>query len=650
MRNFIISLVLLLGFLPASSRGQDLSDLLPINEAYKFSADVSTPGVVKLHWTIAPDYYLYRGQMRFTGGDGVTLGTAQLPDGKKYHDEYLGDVEIYHSGIDARVPYTLAPGTQRIRLAVRYQGCHEVDPKICYPPHTENLDLEVPATVAAASGKAATKSIPAQKEVAVEATAKPSDAVATTDVDKAVKPAPAPAQNESAAGAVANPVVPAASQPAVVANPTTPVAGENKPAPASDNDTASNAAAPATAGLLMSLLLAFAGGLILNLMPCVLPILSIKVVGLLESGESAQRRRGHALVYAAGVLCSFAVIGLAVMASRSAGHALGWGAQLQQPIVVGVLACVMVAVGLSMSGMVHFGTSLGNIGHGLASRGGWLGDFFTGVLAVVVASPCVAPFMGTALAYAFLAPPLAALLVFLALGLGLSLPFLLIGFVPALGRLLPRPGAWMETLKQVLAFPMYLTAVWLVWVLANQRGADAVALVLAAAVVLAMALWWFERSRDRGAWAKALAIALALLAVVPLYWIGKVQPASSQGASVEAGVVKFSPQKLAELRKSGTPVFVDMTADWCITCKANEHAVLDTPAFRDLLQRTGAVYMKGDWTNVDPEISAFLQEYHSPGVPLYVVFAKDSNAGKVLPSVLTFALMQRELMLAAAKS
>ncbi|RAO75927.1 hypothetical protein CA260_13600 [Dyella jiangningensis] len=556
--GWILFLLLVGGLIHA----QDLAGLLPIGEAYKLSADTGTPGVIKLHWTIAPDYYLYRGQMQFTGGEGVTLGTAQLPDGKKYHDEYLGDVETYHNSIDASIPYTLAQGTQRIRLAVRYQGCHEVDPKICYPPHVEDLDLPLPggATVPATQGS------------------------------------------------------------------TAPGEGSN----------------PADAGLLLSLLLAFAGGLVLNLMPCVLPVLSIKAIGLLESGESIQRARRHALAYTAGVLCSFAAIGFAVVASRSAGHALGWGAQLQQPLVVGVLACVMVAIGLSMSGVAQFGASFGNLGQGLASRPGWAGDFFTGVLAVAVASPCVAPFMGTALAYAFLAPTPAALLVFLALGLGLALPFLLIGFVPALGRLLPRPGAWMETLKQVLAFPMYLTAVWLVWVLAHQRGADAVGLVLVAVVLLAMTLWWVERSRHRGAWAKLLACVLAVFTVLPLYGLCRLQPMSAV-ATQEAGAVPFSPQKLAELRHSGTLVFVDMTADWCITCKANEHAVLDTATFHDLLQRTGTVYMKGDWTNVDPTITAFLQEYHSPGVPLYVVFAKGSRTGKVLPSVLTLPLMRTAL-------
>jgi thiol:disulfide interchange protein DsbD len=346
------------------------------------------------------------------------------------------------------------------------------------------------------------------------------------------------------------------------------------------------------------------------------------------------------------VLCSFAALGMGILALRAGGHALGWGSQLQQPLLVGVLACVMLAVGLSLSGVVQLGASLGNTGAGLASRSGPTGDFFTGVLAVVVASPCTAPFMGGALAYAFAAPMLSALGVFLALGVGLALPFLAIGFVPALGRLLPRPGRWMETLKQVLAFPMYLTAAWLVWVLANQRGADAVGLVLVAMVLLAMTLWWFERSRSRSLAGRAWVLPLALATLAPLYLLAHVPPAAAR-AVAEQGVVAYSPEKLAELRAAGTPVFVDVTADWCVTCKANEHTVLNTAAFRALLQRTGAVYMKGDWTDVNPVISAFLQQYHSPGVPLYVVFPSDGGPGRRLSTVLTPSMVEQALTDAA---
>jgi thiol:disulfide interchange protein len=597
--------VLWVGALPVFAQGTD--SLLPVTEAYKLSTDASTPGVLKLHWTIAQDYYLYRGRMKFKAGDGVTLGEAQLPDGAKHHDEYLGDVETYHHAIDATLPYTVAAGTARLKLSVQYQGCHEVDPKICYPPHTEQLDLPLPTGVATTSAAAGTT-----------ASSHPSGSLGAAIRAIGSQPATSTSVTTSAPGD--------ATQPA----PEPPPAG----------------IAPAPLSLLAALLLALGGGLVLNLMPCVLPVLSIKAVSVLESGESASRARRHALYYSAGVLCSFAALGLGILALRSAGHALGWGTQLQQPIVVGVLAMVMLAVGLSMSGVVQFGASLGNTGAALASRSGPAGDFFTGVLAVVVASPCTAPFMGSALAYAFAAPMISALLVFLMLGIGLALPFLLIGFVPALARLLPRPGRWMETLKQVLAFPMYLTAVWLVWVLAHQRGADAVGLVLVAMVLLAMTLWWFERSRHRGTISRVLVGVLALATLVPVYLLAQVQPVASVAAA-EDGVAAYSPEKLAALRAAGTPVFVDMTADWCVTCKANEHTVLDTQAFRDLLQRTGAVYMKGDWTDVNPTISAFLQIYHSPGVPLYVVFPKHGGAGQQLSTVLTPTLVEQALTAAA---
>ncbi|HET6555174.1 MAG TPA: protein-disulfide reductase DsbD [Dyella sp.] len=702
--------------LPALAQ-DDLDGLLPVTEAYKLSADASTPGVVKLHWTIAPDYYLYRGRLKFKAGDGVTLGAAQFPDGEKHHDEYLGDVEIYHHSIDATLPYTVA-GATRLKLSVQYQGCHEVDPKICYPPHTEQLDLPLPAGTApaaadgslgAALGKLGANRtgdgavLPPEQAFHLEALAQDHqhlllrwtmpkgyylyrDQTALKLKDAAglsvAKPAwPAGVEHEDAHfgettvyfGQVELPVTiegdtsgrssvnleasfqgcldgglcyPLMTRMLAIdlggAAPTSGTATE----PAPEMPPAELAGGALQGSLISALLLALVGGLVLNLMPCVLPVLSIKAVGLLESGESHAKARSHALFYTAGVLSTFALIGIGIVTLRSAGHALGWGAQLQQPLVVGGLACVMLAVGLSMSGVVQFGTSLGNVGSSLASRSGHAGDFFTGVLAVAVASPCTAPFMGSALAYAFAAPMLHALLVFLTLGLGLALPFLAIGFVPALARLLPRPGAWMETLKQVLAFPMYLTAAWLVWVLAHQRGADAVGLVLVAAVLLAATLWWFERSRSRGGLSKVFVALLAVLTLVPLYYLAHVPP-PAQAAAVAEGVVAYSPEKLAELRKAGTPVFVDMTADWCVTCKANEHTVLDTDAFRDLLKKTGAVYMKGDWTDVNPTIAAFLAQYRSPGVPLYVVFPKDGGEGRQLPTVLTSSLVEEALTKAA---
>ncbi len=313
--------------------------------------------------------------------------------------------------------------------------------------------------------------------------------------------------------------------------------------------------------------------------------------------------------------------------------------------MIAALALVMVAIGLSLSGVVSFGASLAGAGQSLTEKSGPAGDFFTGVLAVVVASPCTAPFMGTALAFAFTASPAIAILVFLMLGLGLALPFLLIGFVPALAARLPKPGAWMDTLKQVLAFPMYLTAVWLLWVLAKQRGADAIGLVLAGAVLLGLGLWWWEKAR----WGRLLPRVLAGLVVLAALWpawVVQTMPVPERAVATEAGVVAYSAEKLEQLRRDGRVVFVNMTADWCVSCKANERTVLGRQTFRDALDAAGAVYMKGDWTDVDPAITAFLESHGAVGVPLYVVYPR-SGEPTVLPTILTPGIVDEALAEAA---
>jgi len=271
---------------------------------------------------------------------------------------------------------------------------------------------------------------------------------------------------------------------------------------------------------------------------------------------------------------------------------------------------------------------------------------------VLVASPCTAPFMGTALGYAFTAPTLAALAVFLALGLGLALPYLLIGWVPTLASRLPRPGAWMDTLKHWLALPMYLTAVWLFWVFGKQRGIDALALLLSASILLAFGLWSWEKHRyASGRGPRLFAVALVLLALAAAVFSARL-PREDVGANVHAtsgGAIAYTADTVAGLRAEGRPVLVNMTADWCITCKVNEKAVLGTEAFQDLLARTNTAYVVGDWTNEDPAITAFLEQYKSPGVPLYVVFPAGGGPGRKLPQLLTADGLKAELEAAAAK-
>jgi len=408
-------------------------------------------------------------------------------------------------------------------------------------------------------------------------------------------------------------------------------------------------AAPA-AGLLLALLLALGGGVILNLMPCVLPVLSLKALSLTQGHETQAKVRLHALWYTAGVMLSFAAIGALAMALRKAGLALGWGFQLQQPVVVAGLALLMFAIGLSLSGLFQIGAGFAGIGQKLTEKSGPAGDFFTGVLAVVVASPCTTPLMGGALAYAFTAPPLLAIAVFLALGLGLALPFLLIAYVPALAARLPKPGAWMETLKQLLAFPMYATAAWLVSVLASQRGHDGVLYLLFGATVLALGLWWWERERysDRRA-ARAFAAVIVLASLWSLVEIHRLPPPIKSAAAAEHDVVAYSADALAALRAQHRVVFVDMTADWCVSCKTNEKLVFSRPAFRASLDATNAVYMVGDYTNVDDDITAFLAAHHWPGVPLYVVYPASGGEGEVLPSLLTQGIVDDALRRASTR-
>ena len=582
---------------------------LPEDQAFAFEAIAFDGNQLLLRFTPARGYYVYRDRtsMALEGAQGVSLQAPRWPKGKAHRDEHFGDVVVYFDQAEVPVPLKRdRADAVTATLRVTFQGCQTDG--ICYPPMTRRVKLAIPSgTVTPAS----TPDTPAPATVAPLPTA-------TTPVDDA-----APDTTTSAASLAPDVERTRPPEEVLARNPR------------------------GTSSLLVALALALIGGLILNLMPCVLPILSLKALSLAESGREGGDARRRALWYTAGVLVSFVAVGALAIALRAAGQALGWGFQLQQPWVVGLLAYVMFAVGLSLSGVFAIGHRLAGTGHGLASRRGPVGDFFTGVLAVVVASPCTAPFMGVALAYAFTAPTPLALLVFAVLGLGLALPFLLIGFVPALASRLPRPGAWMDTLKQVLAFPMYLTAVWLLWVLGKQRGIDAVGLALVGLVLLALGLWWFQRARFAPApWQRALALALAVSALVPLAMLHRL-PAETAAAPTTEGHAAYSAERLAALRAEGRIVFVDMTADWCVTCKANEKAVLNTPAFRELLATHDAVMLTGDWTNVDPAITAFLEAHGAVGVPLYVLYPRGGGAGEVLPTVLTQDGMHRAFERAA---
>jgi thiol:disulfide interchange protein DsbD len=432
--------------------------------------------------------------------------------------------------------------------------------------------------------------------------------------------------------------------------------GEVTPAPLQAEGVAQSTAGTATAipveganlGLLSAVLFAFVGGLILNLMPCVFPVLSMKAASLAAHAHEPGHAKSQGLAFLAGVLATFLALAGVLLAAKAGGAAIGWGFQLQSPAVVGALALIMLLVALNLSGVFEATLPGQGAGGSLAAKGGLVGAFFTGALAVVVAAPCTAPFMATALGYALTQSAPGALLVFLGLGLGFAAPFVAVAFIPGLLQRLPRPGAWMDTLKHVLAFPMYGTAAWLLWVFTLQAGSGALAALLAAAVLVGLCGWLIGAAQKAGkplipGLAAVIAAGLAVACLV----VGARQsaPAPTQTASGEAAPSEsggaeapsqpFTPEKLAELQAQGKPVFVNFTAAWCVTCQVNERLALGAGSVAKALTDTGTVYLKADWTNHDSAIAKMLADHGRAGVPLYLVYGAGGGDPVVLPQLLT---------------
>ncbi|MDE2181454.1 MAG: thioredoxin family protein [Alphaproteobacteria bacterium] len=392
--------------------------------------------------------------------------------------------------------------------------------------------------------------------------------------------------------------------------------------------------------LLLALLFAFLGGLILNIMPCVLPVLAMKALALAgHAGADKAHARAESFSYSLGAILSFVVFGLLIVALRAGGASIGWGFQLQEPVVVVALALVMFAVGLNLSGVYEVGAV--TAGESLTRKRGMAGAFFTGVLAVAVAAPCTAPFMAAAIGYGFTQATPVVLAIFLALGLGFALPFLLLGFWPSMHRILPKPGPWMLWLKRILAIPMYGAAAWLLWVLGQQvdRAGLIAALAAVAALGAALAVWGFTRAASssiRGAGA----FAALLVFLGALYAVGLVATAKSAAPAAivhYAGmkVMPYSVAKLTDLRREHRAIFIDATASWCITCLVNEEAALSHPAVRDAFEKHHVAFLVADWTNRDPQVTALLQAHGRPGVPLYLYYAPGADEPRVLPQILT---------------
>ena len=393
------------------------------------------------------------------------------------------------------------------------------------------------------------------------------------------------------------------------------------------------------AGLGGAAALGFLGGIILNLMPCVFPVLFIKGLSLLRSSQAERHTlRAHGWMYTLGILVSFWAVGVTLLVLRAGGAELGWGFQFQSPVFLALIALLLLFVSLSLAGQFEIGLSLTGAGGSLAQRQGYAGSFFTGVLAMVVATPCTAPLMGVALGYAVAHGAVASMTVFTALGLGLATPFLLLAFNPGWTRLLPKPGAWMEVLKQVISIPIFATVIWLVWLFTQLAGANALMGLLAGFLLLGIAGALLGHFPARRAATAAALLLVALAVVIPVY-ATQVFRANETGTEAHSSTGDWQPYSRTALEEdlaAGKPVFVDFTASWCLSCQVNQRLVLDRADVQQRLRKSGVVLMKADWTRHDPAIGEALAALGRSGIPAYALYsASPDGAPHMLPEVLT---------------
>lgn len=633
---------------------------------------VALEQVIQAHWHT---YWLNpgdSGQATSIDWQGAQAGPIQWPTpsiqaiGPLVNYGYEGRPALL---VDLTVPADAKPGSRfKPTAEVRWLVCKDV----CIPEQV-SLGLDLPVAAEAKSGVGAAqieewrRAIPQPAPFAVKLAAAPQGVRLSGPNERVTKAyffadtwgavahsAPQPLKQDGAGWALE---IPAGDEPVKAGQPLSgvivltlpdgekawtvtapmPEGAGKGPGPADLSAPAAEAAAPQPApesdlGLLPALALALVGGLILNLMPCVFPVLSIKALALVNKGN----HKAEGLAYTAGVLASFAALAAVLIALRAGGQQVGWGFQFHSPVFVLIVAYLLFAVGLNLSGFFEFGGSFTGIGSGLAERRGLAGSFFTGVLAAVVATPCTAPFMGAALAFALAQPAAVMLAVFLALGLGLALPFLVLAFWPAAQRWLPRPGAWMDTFKQLLAFPMFAAVVWLLWVLAQQTGPDGTALALAGLVLMAFGFWGW---RALAGMSRNLVMAIGFSQAFYVGALVKPQPAEAPASAAVSAAEAYSAERLAELRAQNKPVFVNLTASWCISCLVNERVALSRPEVKDAFAKAGVAYLKGDWTREDPKITTVLKAHGRSGVPLYLYYAPGAAEAQVLPQILTPGLV-----------
>jgi thiol:disulfide interchange protein DsbD len=390
--------------------------------------------------------------------------------------------------------------------------------------------------------------------------------------------------------------------------------------------------------LLRTSALAFLGGLLLNLMPCVFPVLFLKGLALVNSGnEERHKMRAHGFVYAAGIVVSFWVLVGVLLGLRAAGATLGWGFQFQSPVFLALMASLLFFMGLSLAGQFEIGLTLTSAGGALAAKQGYAGSFFTGVLAVIVATPCTAPFMGAAVGYALAQSAGVTFAVFTALALGLAAPYVALTLQPAWTRVLPKPGAWMEVLRQAVSVPIFVTVIWLALVLAQAYGASVLAALLASFLLLAIAGWFLGRWPARR-WATIVAALILLCAVALMVFAPGSLATAPEGQASPQGQGQWEPWSADAVSRSqaqGRPVFVDFTASWCLSCQVNERVALSQPEVEQAFKAANVALLKADWTRHDEAITQALAALDRSGVPAYALYIPGQSDPVMLPEALT---------------
>ena len=573
----VMGLMVILAMASMTKPALASGDFLHVDEAFQLSYYLDEQEVV-FDWVIAPHYYLYKDRFTYKA-DGASFGQPTFSDNleEKYDPNFEETMLIFHDNMGVRLPVTSG---DQFELKFAYQGC--ADEGLCYPPQKKTLTIDLSSgnaelvQVAAKSGGSGPQVIDLiGDDGGVEL-----DLTGGSD-NQFVN------QGDDVAGIVA---------------------------------------------FVSALVLAFGGGLILNLMPCVFPVLSLKALHIAQFGgaEEENHSKAHGWVYTLGVVLSFLVVAGVLIILRQFGEWVGWGFQLQSPYFVAFLVYLFFFMSLTMAGLVTFGQSFMGLGQDLTQKEGLSGSFFTGVLATVVATPCTAPFMGSAIGFALAQPAYVSLLVFASMGFGLASPILLITYLPGLAKKLPKPGAWMEGFRQFMAFPLFATVVWLLWVLVEIKGTGTLFNVGMGLVLLAVACWPMLNKQYKESMVKRLSkytVRFGAL-VVSLFLVFNL-------AEKEDPWKSFSPAVLNQALATGNPVFIDVTAAWCITCKANKRIALSGDDFFDLVDDQKVQLIQADWTNPSPDVDALIAQYGANGVPLYLYFPPGQSEAVVLPQVLT---------------